>query len=325
MIDRLLDVVRGTPKERQALQTIDRLKGVPRLSSKNARDLQQAQVLSRRLFIRRISVGLGSTITLTGIGALGYLLTTQDHNRPQPKESPESYEETYIEYLSAFESVVGEDQEAKSVLAFVKERRRRGYLRGDGVFADESGNTATNFYTAIVDPIRHRQIFNNMQGFAEFNHRVVPTRLLLKRVPIDRTWAGVVLAHEGFHAYQWLSGIEPSRPDGFILGEQEAFELEIRLLNNQTSGKLKEVVQRRTSDVEPGKYRSRLSSDDMAEISSLFSPAKSQDEEGIRIPVYIIALNYAVAESRVQNQDEAKKLKTEYIRSVFEGRIPILG
>lgn len=96
------------------------------------------------------------------------------------------------------------------------------------------------------------------------------------------------------------------------------------LLNNQTQGKLKEVAQRRAADVEPNKYRGRLSSDDLAEMSSLFNPPKIQDEQDSRIPVYIIALNYAVAESRAKTDEEAKKLKTEYIRSVFEGKIPIL-
>lgn len=325
MIDRFFDVFRGTPEERKAVETIERLEAMPKLSGKSAHDLSAAEVLTRRLFLRRVLVSGGATAALVATGGLGYLIASQDRIRTTPTETPEGYEETYLEYLSAFESVVGVDEEANRLLGFFKERRRRGYLKGNVVFADEEGNTAINFYTAIASPARNPEAINSMQGFAQYDHKASPTRLLLKRVSIDRVWAGVMLAHEALHVYQWLTGFEPSRPDGFMLGEQEAYELELRLLNNQTGSRFREVLQKRAQGVETDKYRGRLSADDLREIASLFTPPKSRDEEDARIPVYIIGLNYVVAESRAQTPEEAKQLKTDYIRSVFEGKIPLLG
>lgn len=325
MIDRFFDVFRGTPEERKAVETIKRSEAMPKSSGKSARDLLNAEILTRRLFLRRVLVGGGVAAALAATGELGYLIASHDRTRTTPAETPEGYEETYLEYVSAFESVVGEDEEANRILGFFKERRKRGYLKGRAVLADEEGNTAINFYTAIVDPARNPESFNSMQGFAQYDNTAGLTLLLLKRVPTDRVWAGVILAHEALHVYQWLTGSEPSRPGGFMLGEQEAYELELRLLNTQTDGRLKEVLQRRAEDVEPDKYRGRLSSDDLREIASLFTSPKSRDEEDARISVYIIGLNYAVAESRAQNPEEVKRLKTDYIRSVFEGKIPLLG
>lgn len=317
MKERFLDVFRGNPKERRAKETIGLLKSLPKLSPRNVRELERAEGITRRLFLRKAAVLIGGSVVLAGTGKLAFDLVFG--------ESPEVYEETYTEYLNAFESVVVDDVEAKEILNFFKERRKRGYLKGNIILSDEEADADINFYTVIADPNKNREAFNNFQGVAEFNNQDTPTRLMLKKIPIDNVWAGAILAHEAFHVYQWLSGIEPNRADGFMLGEQEAYEFEIRLLDRQTSGKLKEIAKRRAVNVADNSYRGRLSPDDLKEFSSLFNPAKSLDEEGARVPIYIIALNYAVAESRAQTPEEAKKLKTEYIRDIFEGRIPLLG
>lgn len=325
MIDRFLEVFRGTPEEIKASETINRLQNLPDRSKKSDRDFQQAKTLTRRQFLRRIKIGVGGTALLAASGTLCRLLTSQDLSKLIQPEKQKTYEETYLDYLNAFESVVGGDTEAQTILNFFKERRKRGYLLGKTIIADESADPVKNFYTVIVDPNINREAFDVMQGFAQFDQNALPTHLLLKRVPIDRLWAGVILAHEALHVYQWLSGFEQSRPDGFILGEQEAYELELRLLDKQTNGRFKEVTRRRAADVEPNKYRGRLKPDDLKEMSGLFNPAKSQAEENARIPDYLIALNYAVAESRAKTPAQAKYLKAEYIRDLFENKIPLLG
>lgn len=309
----MLEIFTGTREEKASEKTIYTLQKKSRLSRRDKEALSNAQRVTRRLFIRRIILA-GGGLVVAGVGALSI-----------PECAKEDFDEAvYNKYLQGFESLVGNDIEANGLLKFFKERRKMGIIKDNLPLSRESLDPQIHFYTAIVDPRRHRVVFDAMLGFAQYKFSQSPTYLLLKKVPIDDIWAGALLAHESLHIYQWLSGIEKSRPDGFMIGEQEAYDLEFRLLDNATGGRFKEVLLQRVQDVREGAYRGRLSSQDLDSLSGLFNKPLSQDEEGLRMPAYIVALNFTVAEMRASSKEEAKRAKVGYIRSVFEGRIPLL-
>ena len=331
MIDKLREFAFGSFEERQAGPTLRRLSRKKVLNHKDQEDLKVAQGLSRRLFLKQGSLVVGGTagVGTGGFGLLKFLfpdgIPTSSASLAGSTISPDNDDEAvYERYLNAFEAVAAGDNEASKILGFFKARRRKGYLSGDLVIADESGEAGTNFYTAIVHPIRNRQVFQRMQGFAQYNSNTLPQRLLLRDVPVTSLFAGVMAAHEGLHVYQDLMGIERSRPDGFMLGEQEAYELEFRLLNKATGGRFKEVLRQQVPNIEANKYRGKLSDEDYMRIAGLFEPYLSQDEEGIRIPIYILALNFEAAQMRATSPEEAKQSQVNYMRDVFSGQIPLL-
>lgn len=309
----MLEIFTGTKEEKTAIKTISRLHIKSRLTRRDEEALRDAKRITRRLFIRRIVV-TGGGLVVASLGALSLPECAKE----------DSDEAVYNKYLQGFESLVDNDIEANKLLNFFKNRRKLGTIKYNLPIPQEPLDPQIHFYTAIVDPRRDKMVFDTLAGFAQYEHRSLSTYLLLKKVPIDGVWAGALLVHESLHIYQWLSGIEQSRHDGFMIGEQEAYDLEFRLLDNATVGKFKEILIQRAQDVRDGAYRGRLSSQDFYSLSSLFNKPLSQDEEGLRRAAYIVALNFTIAEMRASSKEEAKRAKVGYIRSVFEGRIPLL-
>lgn len=299
---------------RQAEQTVNRLKAKQKLTSADNKSLSNARLVTRRWFLQR-AVAVGAVTVAAGAGIV--IVVKELGKEPV-------YEETYLHYLNSFESVAKDDEEATKLLNFFKERRKRGILRGDMVIADEPGQGGLNFWTVIVDPVRHKKVYDSMEGFSKYVQNETPTRLLLQNIPVSSLWSGVLLAHESVHIYQWFNRIEQSRPNGFIQGEQEAYELELRLIDKATGGRFKQVLLEQAKFIEPDKNRGMLSSDDYDRLSSLFSASASREEDGLRIPAFTIAINFAAEELRSTSPQAVKQAQMRYLDAVYSGRIPIM-
>ncbi|MCL5018999.1 MAG: hypothetical protein M1426_00775, partial [Patescibacteria group bacterium] len=68
----------------------------------------------------------------------------------------------------------------------------------------------------------------------------------------------------------------------------------------------------------------RLSSDDERIFQSIFPPVMSEEEITLRIPAYLVALNFTVAEMRSENPLQATQEKVKYLDKVFKGEIPLM-
>lgn len=312
MIDRIANFFRGTQEERDAQNGLDQLAKKSTLTPRDRESQRRYRGVTRRVMIRRTGAAVGTAAT----GGLA-LWIWSEANRDTTDEA------TYNFYLNSFESVAGEDQEANELLTFFKERRKRGKFVGQAVVADEPGDPEYNFYTAIADPRINPQAFNNLYGFAQFNYENKPPFLMLKKVPITSVMVGVVLAHEALHVKQRLTGYEQSRADGFIAGEQEAYELEFRLLDQFTKGKFKEVLKEQVKGAPVGSYKTRITSEDASKINPLFPASLGREEDGVRIPAFVLGMNFALLENKGTTAQEIIQLKRDYIKLLFNGRIGI--
>lgn len=311
---RITEIWTGTATEQQTLETSQSSREKPKLSKQDKVTIQAARNISRRIFLRRVGAVAGST-AIAGVGFLAYEAL---------KETEPDTEKAYNSYLQSFELIAQEDEQATELLRFFKERRKKAKLVKGAIISEEPGDPNKNFYTVIVDPVRNRREYLGMQGVAEYKYTETPTILILKDVPMTPIWKGALLAHESLHVFQWLNGIERARPDGFLSGEQEAYDLEFRLLDRATDGRFKMALRQQAPSVEKDKYRGRLSGNDLNAFESIFSPPLSKDEVDLRIPAYFVALNFTVAEMRSNSQAEAAEKKIDYIRRVLSGEIPML-
>lgn len=316
----LVEFWKGT---REELQVIKKASSEGRKLTKKEEENRRkaAFATQRRILLRRILAVGGATVA----GSTGIAVNTFIRAADQEALTVDvNKEAAYQSYVDSFASVAKGDQEAEEILKFFLERKKRGKLSGRNILADEPGTTGTNFYTVIVDPVKDRQAFAEMPGVAEFKQNVSPSFLLLKSIPISSVWKGVLLGHEAYHVYQWLNNIEQKRQDGFLKGEQEAYEMEFRLLDRASKGRFRQVLRQQAPLVRQDSYRGRLSSDDERLFHSVFPPVLSEEEMSFRIPAYLIALNFSVAEMRSSSGSQATENKLKYIRSIFQGNIPLL-
>ena len=310
----LKEMLWGTPQEEAAGGTVRTLGYKRRLSPREQTAFSDAKRLSRRLFLRR-------TITLTAGGAATAVGLVTAFDSSQERETDE---DVYNYYLSNFNALIGDDPFAREVYDFFVERRRSGKLVNGIVVAQEDGIVGENFYTVIVDPKKDSDSFKSLRSIAQYDHNSSPEKLSIVKYPIDPVWAGALLGHEAIHVYQDLKGIEEKRPSGFYLGEVDAHEFEFDLLNNATGGSFREVVRAEAKEIQSGNLRARLSEKNLYNLSQLFGPARSDLEDGIRIPAYLIALNFSAIDSEYPSHEERMSLKADYIEGIHTGRYPIM-
>lgn len=314
----LLEIWRGTPKELDAISKAQNLleskRKVPERTRKEILDAGHSA--QRRILLKRIGVGGGIVVS----GGLGYvisrILETSD-----VASITANKEAAYRSYIESFATLAQGDEEAEKILSFFIERRKRGKLVGNNILADEPGVSGQNFYTVMVDPVKDHEVSRNMRGASEFKQNLNPPSLLLRTSPMTSIWRGALIGHEALHVYQWLNGIEQQRGDGFFRGEQEAYDLEFRLLDRATGGRFKQILRQQAPSVAQNSYRGKLSSDDERAFQALFPSVQNEDEIALRIPAYIVALNFTVAEMRSANPTDEK---IKYLRQVFGGSIPLL-
>lgn len=313
---RLIEVFRGTPEEREAVTTVQRLSRKTVLNNRQSEILDSSEVISRRLFLRRAAgAGIGAVVAGSAL-----IFVAQELLKPQD----ETFEGKYNDYLSGFESIAPLDDEATMLLTFLKERRKRGKMIGGNIIADENADLSKNFYTAIVDPQKNPSAFANMPGFSEFTtgNKI----LLLKNVPVSERFAGYLLGHESVHVYQWLQGIEQERQNGFLEGELDAYTLEFRLMDKTTKGKFFQTLK---DNVEEQKLTNdslvmAIGQSDLKQIDGLFPPALSADEADLRGAIYLLAQNFILFDLKNPTKEIATAQKLKYLDDIFAGKIPSL-
>lgn len=142
-------------------------------------------------------------------------------------------------------------------------------------------------------------------GLRGVNHWMYDHLTKILTVPIrsewefTEIWAGAIFFHELRHAYDMLTGLEEmsaTNSDVWLEGEVRAYSLEIRLLDKATNGKFIEILD---AAVSRGSNRGWLncSRETRKELDGLFPPQKSPAEKSLRLPTYIIALNFRAVES----------------------------
>lgn len=325
---RLREIVTGTPEEQRVMQTAvnvrSRLSTGSKPSLAQARTLESADQISRRVFLRRAGVaGLGFVVAT----ALPAGILIQDALKG---ESDPAFESAYNRYLGGFEKVARGDAEAQGYLRFFKERRKQGKFEDGIVIAMESGDSKANFYTAIVDPNKHKADFRNLPGFAVFRTSTEPTTLFLKNVPITPIWAGTLLAHESTHIYQWLNGIEQARPGGFIQGEIDAYNLEFSVLHRLTDGRFRQALSEvamgfdLTDDSGNRGFIGGLDPEEFEYVDGAFAESMSDDEKQLRMGAYIIGANFISIEDNSASLEEEIVGKTRFTEMLMSGGIGAL-
>lgn len=308
----LIEFFTGTEKERVAQETIARLTGRQevngRLSTQNRRILGNARRLTRRLLLRR--VGNGAALALLAVGAPTLYQATQ----------PESDEQTYQRYLGAFEEVAQGDELAQTLLQLARGKRKRAVVRGNNIMADEDGVVGEHFYSVVYSKGEEVWGPGGIPGFSGVKREASAPYLMLKKVKVHPTWAGAVFGHEMLHVSHLLTGLE-NRADGFVLGEQEAYDLEFRLLDRATQGRFRQTIAEIATEIPQNAVMNRLTSDKFANLNNLFGPVRSNEEDGARYPAYLLAINFAVLEASATSPEIAKRDKVELIRGMFQKRI----
>lgn len=316
----MLEWFLGTKEERQADATIGRLsrkKTAP--TEKEQAMLVEARILSRRLFTKRLAGGIAG---ISVVGSVSTALWKLYEN--EQKATEQALDRTLKYYMEGFRSLSVGDIEAEKIYEFVQRKSKKATIAGRQILAGEDGSV-DDIYIGVVDPKLHPRAYSEMPGFAYFKYDRIPTYLLFKNVPITQVWAGAVAGHESLHAYQWLNRVEQQRENGFLLGEVDAYDLEFRLLDQFTKGEFSKALREQATAIRKDGYRGRLSSEDESRFNSLFPKPLSQEEGlSLRGAAFLVAINFAAVDLRASNPAEALTEKANYIKSVFDGSIPML-
>lgn len=318
------EVITGTAQEIDMLDAASRVRQrhPTKFTTAQAATLTNADQISRRIFLRRLGVA-GAGVALAASVPAGILI-----KNGMESESDPALESKYLVYLRGFEEVVEGDPQASEYLEFFKSRRKQGQYQNGSVISLESGDSAQNFYTAVI-PEENLKDVDHIPGFSIFRTSTEPTQLFLKDVPITQTWAGILLAHESVHVHQWLNGIEQEREDGFIEGEVDAYQLELGILNRLTQGQLNErfleVASRFDLVDDEGNtgYMAGINPEDFDYIDSIFPKALGKEENVLRMGVYIIGANFAFIESDSGSHEEEFYRKMVFTDMLMKGEIAV--
>lgn len=304
----MLDIIRGSSQERGAIRAGEIAASKKRRSAGDRAAIESAEEVSRRIFIRRMLVGAGGAVA-TG----GAILFRHEQTRP------ETDEEAVLRYARDFEALSNLDPEAKQLYDFFQDRRRKAIYNGRSVVPQEPIDPVNQFALAMVDPRDGIYGLGGVPGGASFNHNANPTHMLIKKFSSTPIMGGGLVAHETLHAHQWLTGYERNRPDGFILGELDAYTLQFRLFNLATEGRFDLLVGRIADQVPAGSVMFRLSHPNVQEFNKVFGEPKSADEQNLRLPAFLTAIDFKVFERRFPGN--FKEQQANFIREIFRGSI----
>lgn len=301
----------GGREVKEARCVIRELKDRRSLSKNNTRRLDEARRITRRHFLKISGAALGLAAG-TGLG----VWKLQDF-----LENRESDDDVRNSYLEAFRSIAIGDPQGERLINFYERAARRAHYRDEDIIADEEGTRGENFWVAVVEP-DHRIISFQTHGIAAYDNN--QDILTLKRLKISEIWKGALFGHEVSHAFDDIVKLEEKTQKAFDLGEVEAYDFELHLLDRTTGGQLKDRMRTQAGTIAEGKMRGMLSSQDFSAFDSLFPNAVNSEEVNLRTVTYTIGINFAAIESRYSIPEDITKEKINYIRSVFEGRIPIV-
>ncbi len=306
----MIEFVFGSEDEQKKLRSAQT---AARKTNPKKRDLEAIEAgskISRRLMLRRTGLGLGLAALAAG-APLAYQYFSQ----------PESNQEAIDRLTEDFRSLAALDEEADRLFNFFLERRRVATLRNGELVTQEKIDPVREFALTVVDPRTKLIGENGVAGVASFSSTSNPPRMTIKNVQMNPIIGGTLLAHETLHAYQWLSGFERTRRDGYILGEHDAYTLEFRLMDRATDGRFNELLTQVSSEIPPGNIAVGFPKTQRPMLNKLFGIPLSDTEDSMREVASILALDYKIFE-RDYGQN-AQFHQVELIRSLFNGSVKL--
>jgi hypothetical protein len=317
------EFVTGNSEENAILKTSKSLKG-KRVGGREALLIQQADLIGRRLFIRRLV--LGST-GIAGIAILGNC-GNQSWGRTDNRSPQQSIEDPNFDYyIAALHEAAKVDSDSKADLDFLVSRRIGGTFVVQGPYTNiltpRNTNPDQDIVTASVDPVVYPEFSATWNGFASSGHiRNGTPAILLRKTAVNRYWAAGVLDHEIEHAKQHFklgpvqSELGPGMQDP--KSELEGYQTQIRVMDSLTGGKFSNL----TRSVALGlgnQYGDGISQDVLEELSGIIGPAENPMEAANRRAVLFYASNYDIAKSIANSADELKNLELDFMKRAFLG------
>ena len=300
----------GGPKVREAKEVIRAFKGSRAVPKNDRKRLEEAEDIAKRHTLKMLGVlGLGGAATLTGAFTLHELFL-----------KPESDDEVRESYEDAFRKLAAGDPRGDDLIKFYDNAARKGHYEGEGVILDGVGLKGTNFMVAVVDADRDSLVLPQTNSAVSYNN--TEDILTVKKLKLTDMWKGVVFAYGVSHAYDNLVGQVGKTDEEFYLGDVNAYEFGIRLLDHTTGGQLKEEMISEAKTIPQGIMMIGLSVESFAALDSFFPESLSSEEEGIRTGLYNIGVNFAAIESRYNTPGERKKQKISYLRTIYQ--MPII-
>ncbi len=148
--------------------------------------------------------------------------------------------------------------------------------------------------------------------------------LVLKNFePISPIFKGMVIAHEGNHAFLFLQRKAPlSKEKAYCYEEKDTHELEIRLLSGITQGKYEKVLDKEADRI----YKNVAEGKDLGSsvptpslvpdsFREMFGPSLSSQEDGIRKTTFWVHSVFRFIDKYYQGNKEEQK--TLFLRSAY--------
>ncbi len=349
--NRAREFLGGIPEENAALDRLALLDRKTTLSRRDKVELPTLKQRQRRLLLKRMGF-TGGLIATGGLGALAYACSRPRAETSLPLDIPtimplptvispsqnfsseterlyELGEKTYMHYADGFEQIAKFDEESATNLAFMKERRRRGILlpKGNSLvpIMDAGFDPELNFSTAILAPEYSGFLAGQEDAFASNLTDGRTVVVMLRDTPVSTIWAGLVLDHEVFHVKQAFQErgrpVElpiPSAKEKRARAELDAYTHELRMINKLTSGEFDIAIAKMA-----GQIRESMPLDVdgnlLAGTEKFFGPALGELEMKNRKVVYVVALNFKIAELRISDTDQIKRKKLDFIIAALIG------
>src|SRR3989344_4491978 len=212
----------GGQKLREAKEVIDRFKGRKTVSKSDRSRLEEAERVARRHTFKILGVlGLGGAAAGVGLFKLSDLL---------PKH--ESDDEVRENYEDAFRNLAAGDPRGDDLIKFYDNAARKGHYEGESVILDGVGLKGRNFMVAVADADRDSLVLPQANSAVSYNN--TEDILTVKKLKLTDMWKGAVFAYGVSHAYDNLVGQVGSTDEDFYLGDLNAYEFGIRLLDRTT-------------------------------------------------------------------------------------------
>lgn len=228
-----------------------------------------------------------------------------------------SIRDSKAEHLRVLEAVAKGDEEGEKLLSFLDGHASFGvFLTGGFIGFDEprdkDSRLAFQVLSSSPDERRRNGLLTHSPWEYDRHNSLLHTAAFADYHPI---FAGVFFAHELKHAYDAKHGVLPQDPDDRVwaLSEVAAYRLELRLLDRALKGELWRAIDAMLADVGlPEKrsgcltlvsFRNKEGERFKSSFSGMLPPAKSFEEERMRVALLPIALNFRHAEKSGSGDD----------------------
>lgn len=304
------EILRGTPEQREAGQTVRELSARKQLNHREKRALQvaKAKSLTRRRFLQK-AAGLAVGLPLVAVAGVG--LARKDFFLDGEDEV--SAEDIYNQYLNGFRLVSEGDEQATDLYDFFVSHGKltATNVLGTPIPGDElsDGDFMITVTNELDEALQRRK--------ALAGYRKDTNQMSFNNAEMTDIWSGILVAHETLHAYQDFEELKNYSKYGVLLDEQEAHVFGLRLLNNVTSGAYNRVLDEYIDENLPGGNFETGSSLEMTydKFDYLFEEALSNEEANTRINTYILDVNLRVIERSFVDPEEVEAMQADYINA----------